>query len=294
MARPTKQGIDYFPVDSQFDNQINLYAIENKDIGLNILLKLWQMIYFDEGYYIYRHKDLGLLLLQWVSVDINRVNACINNAIERNIFDKCLHKRHGILTSRAIQKRYFDAAKRKKRVEVIKEFLLIDVSAYKNLVYVDINSVNVCKNATKEDVDVDVKEDVDVNVLKDVTHTPPKKPKKKKPTNPEIKIFIDYAFEDFQKRYGNKMLIAGGKDAQTVKRLLQTYSLDKLKSLWGEFNETDDPFIRNMGKTITAFSSVINSLISKNNRIPPDLEMSDADRKYYESSQRAKEKLADV
>jgi len=171
MARPTKQGIDYFPLDCSFDDKIDMFVIEHGAPGLGTLITIWQMIYSNEGYYIKCNNDLLLLLKRKINADSNEVNAYINSAIEREIFDKCMHKHHEILTSKAIQKRYFDAAKRKKTVRVCADFLLVDVNVYINPVNVDIYSVNVGGNATN--VDVNVKEKVKVNVKSNQYTTAP-------------------------------------------------------------------------------------------------------------------------
>ena len=132
MTRPTKQGIDYFPIDCQFDDKIELYILEKESNGLSVLVTLWQLIYQNEGYYIVNNKDLHLLIKKRINVDINTVNECINVCIDRNIFDKNLHKKYQILTSKAIQKRFFYAAKRKKSVDYDVNYLINGVSAYNN------------------------------------------------------------------------------------------------------------------------------------------------------------------
>lgn len=156
MARPTKQGIDYFPIDCQFDDKIEIYITEKEAPGLAVLVTIWQMIYHNEGYYITNNKDLHLLVKRRINVDINEVNDCINLCLTRNIFDLKLHKKYQILTSKAIQKRYFEAAQRKKTV-------LYDVKYIINGINVCINAVNVVHQSlyVKEDVkeDVNVKED---------------------------------------------------------------------------------------------------------------------------------------
>lgn len=90
--------------------------------------------------------------------------------------------------------------------------------------------------------------------------------KLKKTENPDIKILIDYAFTLFQKKTGQKMFINGGKDGVTVKRLLQTYTLSQLQTLWDVFIESPDPFINKSGFTIGVFASQINKLLT----LPPD------------------------
>lgn len=145
MARPTKQGIDYFPLDCQFDDKIEMFLIEKEAIGLAALICIWQIIYSNEGYYTKDGNDLFLLVKKRVNVGINDIKECVNICLDRNIFDKKLHKKHGILTSKAIQKRFFDAAKKKKVV-----FYDID--------YI-INGVNVGGNATNVNVKEEVKEE---------------------------------------------------------------------------------------------------------------------------------------
>lgn len=156
MARPTKQGIDYFPLDVQFDDKIDLYLIEKESTGLAVMITLWQLIYQNEGYYISNSNDLHLLIKRRINVSINEINDCINAMLTRGIFDKRLHDKHGILTSKAIQKRYFDAAKRKKEIKVIWDFMVIRLDSCENIVNVDINGIINNNNATNVNVDVNV------------------------------------------------------------------------------------------------------------------------------------------
>lgn len=58
----------------------------------------------------------------------------------------------------------------------------------------------------------------------------PPAPKKKKETDPQIKHFIDYWFQDYGKVFpGEKYVVQGGKDAIAVKRLLGTASLEDIQ-----------------------------------------------------------------
>lgn len=165
MARPTKSGIDYFPLDCEWDNKIEMYIAEKESTGLAVLVTLWQLIY-KNSYFIEYNDDLLLLTKKRINVDINLINECINSMVQRGIFDKNLFE-SGILTSKAIQKRFFEAAKRKKVVQVFEEYLLIDVSAYNNLINVSINPINVDINATKLKVKVNVKGKLNVKVKED-------------------------------------------------------------------------------------------------------------------------------
>ena len=159
MARPTKQGIDYFPLDCRFDDKIEMYLIEKGAVGLGVLITLWQMIYSNHGYYITNNNDLHLLIKRKIDVDANEVSECINTAIRRNLFDENLHEKYAILTSSAIQKRYFEAAKKKKTVSVCVDYVINGIASADNW-------VNVVENATNVKVNVKVK----------VKETKPEKP----------------------------------------------------------------------------------------------------------------------
>ncbi|MDD3552823.1 MAG: DUF4373 domain-containing protein [Methanothrix soehngenii] len=181
MGRLTKQGIDYFPLDVQFDDKSELYLIEKEAVGLAVMITLWQIIYQNEGYFINNSSDLHLLIKRRINVNINEINDCINAMLKRGILDACLYEKYGILTSKAIQKRYFDAAKRKKEVRVIRAFIVTNLDSYTNLINVDINNIdvdingiNVGGNATKEEEEEEGKEEED--------RTPPPPTPKKKTT----------------------------------------------------------------------------------------------------------------
>jgi len=213
MGRTTKQGIDYFSLDVQFDNKTELYLLETEAEGLGVLVILWQMIYFNEGYYIHDSKDLYLLIKKKINVDINKINAYINIALERELFDKRLHKKYHILTSKAVQKRYFDAAKRKKIVYVNRDYLLISIDVYKNTITVDINAEDVNSLDTKEKEKE--KEKVNVKEKKDPVA-------KKTATADFISEIIEIFSETYEKHKGIGY-IANGKDRRAVGLLLRSY-----------------------------------------------------------------------
>jgi len=162
MARPTKQGIDFFPVDCEFDDKTQMYLIEKGGIGLSVLISVWQMIYSNEGYFIVNNMDLHLLIKRRIDVDINEVSDCINVCLRRNLFCTDLHKKYSILTSAGIQRRFFMAASKKKSVQIVSKYVLGGVNACGNWVNAD-------GNATKGKEEVKVKE----KVKEDIGGRPP-------------------------------------------------------------------------------------------------------------------------
>ena len=143
MARPQKVGVEYFPLDVDIDQDDKVAIIEAQHgiKGFGIVIKLLMHIYKNGYYYEWTEKE-QLLFSKRVNVDINEVNVIINDCIKWGLFDERLFKSFKILTSRGIQKRYFEIVKRRQRVEVIKEYLLLDsddINVYSNLVIVNIN-----------------------------------------------------------------------------------------------------------------------------------------------------------
>ena len=240
MARPTKQGIDYFPVDVQFDDQLELLITDKGGIALSVIITIWQLIYQNNGYYIENGHDLLLLIKRRIMVDPQVTEDIITAALDRGIFDKNLHEKYNILTSRGIQKRYVTAARLKKSINIVKNYLLIDVSNVGNAIYIGINVVG---NATNVKEDVDVKEEVDIyipifkkwNEQKIIIH---------KKITPRIKSSINSALKEFSRgeilqAFENyKTVLSGAEYYFTYKWTLE----DFLKRGLRKFVNEADPF----------------------------------------------------
>jgi len=127
MARPTKTGLDYFPLDVNLDDDIELLEAECGLEGYAILIKLWQKIY-SSGYFIKWDDDMCLLFARKINSESTRVSSVINACLRRSIFSKKIFDQYGILTSKAIQKRFFMACKlcKRKSIIVFSELMLVN------------------------------------------------------------------------------------------------------------------------------------------------------------------------
>jgi len=155
MARPQKDGLDYFPLDVDIDQDDKVQLIEAQFgvIGFGILIKIFMKIYKEGCFYEWTEKE-QLLFSRRINVDINQVNDVINECIKWGLFDQKLYKKYSILTSKGIQRRYMEAVRRRKQVHIIKEYFLLDQSKYSNIIFVNINPINDDNNAISEDVNV--------------------------------------------------------------------------------------------------------------------------------------------
>lgn len=127
MGRPIKQGLDYFPLDVVLDTKFELIEAEFGVTGFAVIVKLFQRIYGEQGYYCEWKSEVALLFAHRTGLGCNVVSEIVDAAVKRGIFDKEKFEKYGVLTSKGIQNRFLEA-KRSTDVSKIKsEYLLIGV-----------------------------------------------------------------------------------------------------------------------------------------------------------------------
>lgn len=149
MPAPYKKNLPYFPHDTDLstkDKAIRLIEAEFGLKGYAVYMKLLERIYGGEGYYIEWDKDERLLFASFVGEPGDLVGEVVNGLLRRGLFNQTVFESSGVLTSRAIQDRYLNAVTRRERVELISDYLLIDINDYNNINNVNINSINTHKN----------------------------------------------------------------------------------------------------------------------------------------------------
>lgn len=142
MARPLKQGLDYFPLDVGFLQDMKVRRII-KSCGasaISVLIWLLGSCYRDEGYYIWWTEDLPFIVADEIGVTEGCVQEVVKRALQVGFFDASMKEKHGILTSAGIQKRFLEVTSRRKAAFLRRDFALISVN-------VDNNSINVCNNS---------------------------------------------------------------------------------------------------------------------------------------------------
>lgn len=147
-GRPNKVGLDYFELDCLLDDKVKLIQAEFGLKGFAVVVKLYQKIYGNNGYYCEWNEDVLFLFLveNGLSGDSkNLINEIVMACIRRGIFSEKLFNKFGILTSSGVQKRYLNATSKRENVELKKEYLLISVGKNRNNVV--INSINDYRNS---------------------------------------------------------------------------------------------------------------------------------------------------
>ena len=132
-------ALRYFTLDCHMDDSIKLLESEFGLKGFAVIIKLYQKIYGDEGYYCKWNQDVELLFAASLSTDREPigggfVSEVIKGCLRRGVFDKGMYEKYGILTSRGIQNRYLEAARRRTSAKLINEYLLVKVDPkFKNV-----------------------------------------------------------------------------------------------------------------------------------------------------------------
>lgn len=165
MARPTKKGLDYFPLDVDFLSDLKVRRII-KACGkeaVHILVALLANIYRDEGYYVLWDDDLAFLVADEVGTKEGTVEELVKKAVQVRFFDKDIFDKYSVLTSKGIQSRYILATKERKKVELDYKYLLTNEVNRSNIsINGRNNSVNQGNNQQskeKESKEKEIKED---------------------------------------------------------------------------------------------------------------------------------------
>lgn len=123
-----KVGLDYFELLCHMEEKVRLIQAEFGLKGFAVVVKLYQKIYGEFGYYCEWSEDSLLLFMSENGVPSdskNLIQEIVLACIRRNIFSESLFNKFGILTSSGVQKRYMKATSRREKVIMKKEYLLL-------------------------------------------------------------------------------------------------------------------------------------------------------------------------
>ena len=144
MARPKKTGLDYFPFDVDFFNDEKIEAISG-EFGIKgeiVAIKLLAAIYRN-GYFIEWSEMLQMKMLKTLpSISKELLTEIVQRLVRWNFFDEELFNSDNVLTSRGIQRRYFEAMKRNSLSDSL-PFLI--VSAAETPINVTETTINAAK-----------------------------------------------------------------------------------------------------------------------------------------------------
>lgn len=167
MARPNKQGLDYFPLDvGIFENDKILaisgeFSVKGEIIVLRLLCEIYRNGYFVEFSELLKNK-----LARLGGLSGGLVDEVVRKLVKYEFFDGFVFSEYNILTSKNIQKVYLEATKRRKDTECLQYWILNGVNVYINekkdvektekIQKHQFNGVNVDINYPSSGVNVDI------------------------------------------------------------------------------------------------------------------------------------------
>ena len=148
MARPVKEGLDYFPLDVDFAVNDKTEAImgEFGPKGVLFMIYLLSAVY-QNGYYLQWNKLKQMQLANRIEgVSPELANQIVNRLIAYGTFSEELFNSDKVLTSQRIQETYEDATKRRKSQKPTKYWINADINKDTSVVNVDINTQSKVNN----------------------------------------------------------------------------------------------------------------------------------------------------
>lgn len=164
MARPEEYGLKYFSFNVDFFNDEKIEAISG-EFGIKgeiTIIKLLCAIYRN-GYFIEWTEMLKMKLLKNLpGVSSDLLDQIIIRLVKWGFFDKNLFDSANILTSHGIQKRYFEAVKRRKQNGEYPYLIVnVDIKHGSGDINVDINRQRKVKERKVKKINIESKDSLD-------------------------------------------------------------------------------------------------------------------------------------
>lgn len=149
MARPTKEGLDYFPLDVGIfeDEKIEAIAGEFGIKGELAVIKLLCAVYRKGYFIVWNDLTKATLLKRLPGVSKEMLNQIVNRLVLWGFFDKELFDSVKVLTSENIQATFFEATKRRKTPKPTKYIINVNSNSQSETVNDDINAQSKVKES---------------------------------------------------------------------------------------------------------------------------------------------------
>lgn len=132
MARPLKDGVDYWPFDVGLlrDKKLKLIKAEFGVKGAYIALELLNSVYESAGYFKKWDDDDCFLMSEGVGCGCTpeNIREVLRGCIRRSLFEQGVFDMFGVLTSQGIQRRYLRiVGNNRDEIRIIREYWLLNV-----------------------------------------------------------------------------------------------------------------------------------------------------------------------
>ncbi len=141
MARPYKQGIDYFPLDVDIFKDRKFHKIKGRygHTGVCVYLAILSLVYKDRGYYLDYSDEEAVIydiidLLQGgrYTPKYDTIRSAVADLVACGLFSGD-HFKSKILTSERIQRHYYTATVEREKIEIDESIWMLSISEMKKL-----------------------------------------------------------------------------------------------------------------------------------------------------------------
>lgn len=131
MARPTKTGLDYYPMDVGFlrDKKVRLLRSEFGASSVLFVLYVLGKVYEGDGYFLAWDKDELLLAADELRETPAYISEVLQGCLKRSIFDERVFQVFSVLTSAGIQRRYLRGCEKRDVITIVSEYWLLNISS---------------------------------------------------------------------------------------------------------------------------------------------------------------------
>ena len=157
MARPIKDGVDYFPKDTTFysDDKVRLLRAEFGAKGMYLLDYILCEIYGKNGYFMQWDRCRCYLVSDGAGCgcDPQFVEEFVAGCVRCSFFDKRVFDLFGVLTSSGIQRRYVRMFNGRDEIAMKEDYFLLDTSSKKDVPVSSLNKLRLISNKSTENPD---------------------------------------------------------------------------------------------------------------------------------------------
>ena len=135
MSRPTKIGLDYYPMDVGFlrDKKMRLLRSEFGASSVLFVLYVLGKVYEGDGYFLAWDKDELMLAAEELRKPPTYVNEVLQGCLARSLFDGRVFQMFSVLTSAGIQRRYLRGCEKRESITITSEYWLLNIDAKKDV-----------------------------------------------------------------------------------------------------------------------------------------------------------------
>jgi hypothetical protein len=231
MSRTNKIGLEYFPFDVDFFNDIKIRKLIKAQGGKAVPVYACLLcIIYKNGYYMKWDNELPFIISEQTGYEEVYIQEVIKSCVVFDLFSKQMYEEKRILTSKGIQIRYSEICELLRRKSNVKDYsLLINVEEKPiNATLMPINATLMQQRKGKEKK-INLKDIVSNETISQVEPDPPELPPKKQNfENIDFKNFVEWFNSTTKGVFGEIRIPLGEKRKMAISARVREYGKNSL------------------------------------------------------------------